>query len=194
MCGSERGSRPAIRARRGGLAMVAVTGALLAVALPVVTPVPALASAMERTEPGHLPPIPPSSDLPSAPPLVQFPKPPQWVTIRSNQEWRKVGKFEKELSKECAARRFRELSPLRFRAYFKGEVVGVAFGHGLNLYDPQKKADRKLIYLFRDGDSTACTIQTITNEDVRVMNEGQDPKTGGSYQPVPSGGAAKKPN
>lgn len=154
----------------------------------------AWAGAMERTEPGHLSPVPPGQDLPITPPMVQYPMPPQWVTIRSNQEWRKVGTFQKALSKDCAARRFRELSPLRFRAYFKGEVVGVAFGHGLNLYDPQKKADRKLIYLFRDGDSTACTIQTITNEDVRVMNEAQAPQTGGSYKPVPPGGGADNTN
>ncbi|MBP2228172.1 hypothetical protein J2847_001454 [Azospirillum agricola] len=124
-------------------------------------------------------PVPPGRDLPIAPPLTKFPLPPQWMTIRSTQDWRKAGRFEKDLSKDCAARRFRELMPMRFRAFFKGEVLGVAFGHGLNLHDPQKKADRKLIYLFRNGNSTACTVQSMTNEDARVLNDAQpDPKTG----------------
>ncbi|MFD1626424.1 hypothetical protein [Azospirillum griseum] len=189
MCGSDdRASRVGLLRRGVGVLATVLTSVLVA------TPALSWAGMMDRTEPGHMPPVVPGQDLPIAPPVVQFPMPPQWVTIRSNQEWRKVGKFEKDLSKDCAARRFRELSPLRFRAYFKGEVVGVAFGHGLNLYDPQKKADRKLIYLFRDGDSTACTIQTITNEDVRVMNEAQAPQTGGSYKPVSPGGGADNTN
>lgn len=157
-------------------------GGIAALAILLALPVPALAGMMDRTEPGHLSPVPPGQDLPIAPPVVQYPMPPQWVTIRSNEDWRKAGKFEKELSKDCAARRFREITPMRFRAYFKGEVLSVAFGHGLNLYDPQKKADRKLIYLFREGDSTACTVQTITNQDARLLNNAQPAKTGGGVK------------
>lgn len=153
-----------------------------AVAVLLALPVPALAGMMDRTEPGHMSPVPPGQDLPIAPPMMQYPMPAQWMTIRSNQDWRKAGKFEKDLSKDCAARRFREIVPMRFRAYFKGEVLSVAFGHGLNLYDPQKKADRMLIYLFHEGDSTACTVQTITNEDARLLNNAQPPKTGGSFK------------
>jgi hypothetical protein len=131
------------------------------------------AGPLERTSPGHMAPVQPGQDLPFAPPVVRYPLPPQWVTIRANQDWRKVGRFEKELSRACAARTFREQLPLRFRAIFKGEILGVAFGHGLNLHDPAGKADRKLIYLFRNGDSTGCTVVSITNEDLRVINEGQ---------------------
>lgn len=135
---------------------------------------PALAAPLDRTEPGHLPPVPPGGyDLPLSPPVVQFPLPPQWAIIKSTQDWRRAGKFEKDLSRDCAARRFREITPLRFRAFFQGEVLGVAFGHGLNLHDPNKRADRKLIYLFRDGDSTGCTVLSLTNGDARVLNDAQ---------------------
>jgi hypothetical protein len=158
---------------------------MVSAALLLASPVLA-AGVIDRTDPGHLSPLPPGRDLPIAPPVVQYPLPPEWMTIRSTQDWRKAGKFEKDLSKECAARRFNEVVPMRFRAFFKGEVLSVAFGHGLNLYDPKKKADRKLIYLFRDGDSTACTVQSMTNQDARLLNDAQ-PQTqqtsrSGAYQ------------
>lgn len=148
----------------------------------VLLAAPAMAAPLDRTEPGHLPPVPPGGyDLPIAPPVTNFALPPQWAIIKSTQEWRRAGKFEKELSRECAARRFREVTPLRFRAFFQGEVLGVAFGHGLNLYDPKKRADRKLIYLFRDGDATGCTVLSITNGDARVLNDAQPQTTGKPY-------------
>ena len=134
--------------------------------------VPALAAGpLERTGPGHMAPLPPGSDLPIAPPLLHYPLPPQWVTIRTKEDWRKAGRVEKDLSKACAARSFRERIPLRFRAIFRNEVLGVAFGHGLNLHDPKGKADRKLIYLFRNGDSTGCTVVSMTNQDARLLSE-----------------------
>ncbi len=163
---------------KGGMKEVAVFAAAF-----LILTSPALArGALDRTEPGHQSPPPPGQDLPIAPPVVQFPPPPEWMTIRSTQDWRKAGKFEKELSKDCAARRFHEVMPMRFRAYFKGEVLSVAFGHGLNLYDPKKKADRKLIYLFREGDSTACTVQSMTNQDARLLNDAQTNAKSGAYQ------------
>ncbi|CAO3418823.1 hypothetical protein [Azospirillum endophyticum] len=143
---------------------------------------PALAGALERTEPGHQAPPQPGSSLPIAPPIVQYALPSQWMTIRSKEDWRKAGKFEKELSKDCAALRFNEIEPMRFRAYYKGEVLGVAFGHGLNLNDPGRKADRKKIYLFRNGDSTGCTVQSMDNQDPRVNpagNQAATPAAGG---------------
>ncbi|MBP2300064.1 hypothetical protein [Azospirillum picis] len=133
---------------------------------------PALAGALERTEPGHVAPPQPGTSLPIAPPIVQYALPPQWMTIRSKEDWRKAGKFEKDLSRECAALRFNEIAPMRFRAYFNGQVMGVAFGHGLNLRDPGRKADPKKIYLFRNGDSTGCTVQSMDNQDPRVNPAG----------------------
>ncbi|MBY6262841.1 hypothetical protein EI613_13130 [Azospirillum sp. 412522] len=143
---------------------------------------PALAGALERTEQGHQAPPQPGSSLPIAPPIVQYALPSQWMTIRSKEDWRKAGTFEKELSKDCAALRFNEIALMRFRAYYKGEVLGVAFGHGLNLHDPDKKADRKKIYLFRNGDSTGCTVQSVDNQDPRVNpagNQAATPAAGG---------------
>lgn len=143
---------------------------------------PALAGALERTEPGHQAPPQPGTSLPIAPPIVQYALPSQWMTIRSKEDWRKAGSFEKELSKDCAALRFNEIEAMRFRAYYKGEVLGVAFGHGLNLHDPGKKADRKKIYLFRNGDSTNCTVQSVDNQDPRVNpagNQAATPAAGG---------------
>ncbi|CAO3351227.1 hypothetical protein [Azospirillum palustre] len=153
---------------------------LCALALPGAAPV--LAGALERTEPGHQAPLQPGGNLPIAPPIVQYALPSQWMTIRSKEDWRKAGTFEKELSKDCAALRFGEIEPMRFRAYYKGEVLGVAFGHGLNLRDPGKKADRKKIYLFRNGDSTNCTVQSMDNKDPRVNpagNQAATPAAGG---------------
>ncbi|ALG70577.1 hypothetical protein VY88_06470 [Azospirillum thiophilum] len=146
---------------------------------------PALAGPLERTEPGHLAPPQPGAQLPFAPPIVQFALPPQWMTIRSKEDWRKAGTFEKELSKDCAALRFGEITPMRFRAYFNGQVMGVAFGHGLNLHDPGKKADPKKIYLFRNGDSAGCTVQSMDNKDPRV-----NPAAGQAA--TPAGGGFKK--
>lgn len=155
-------------ARRPVPTLAALAATLLPVMALVAGAVPASAGALERTEPGHMAPPQPGSQLPIAPPVVQFPLPPQWMTIRSKEDWRKAGTFEKDLSRACAERRFNEIAPLRFRAYFKGEVLGVAFGHGLNLHDPLKKADRTKIYLFRNGDSTGCTVQSMDNQDPRV--------------------------
>ncbi len=165
-----RGARS--RRRRGWTGPAAAAGFLLA-ALAVAAPA-AARSPLDRTDERHLPPVPPGGyDLPLAPPVVRFPLPPQWVTIRSTQDWRRAGRFEKKMSDACAARAFRERMPMRFRAFFKGEMLGVAFGHGLNLVDSRKLADPKRIYLFRNGDSTACTVVSITNEDARVLNDDQ---------------------
>ncbi len=159
-----------------------IKAALWLCGLTLLGAAPALAGALERTEQGHMAPPQPGSSLPIAPPLVQYALPSQWMTIRSKEDWRKAGKFEKDLSKDCAALRFNEIEPMRFRAYYKGEVLGVAFGHGLNLHDPGKKADRKKIYLFRNGDSTGCTVQSMDNQDPRVNpagNQAATPAAGG---------------
>jgi len=127
-------------------------------------------SKVERTDPRHMPPLPPGGyDLPLSPPVVQFPLPPQWVTIRSKEDWRKAGRIDKKLSDACAARKFRQLLPMRFRAVFRTDVLGVAFGHGLNLVDEGKLADKKMIYLFRNGDSTACVVVAMDNQDVNAL-------------------------
>lgn len=135
----------------------------------LAAPVPAWAGPLERTDPQHLAPVPPGGyDLPLAPPVVRFPMPAQWVTIKSDLDWRKAGTFDKTLSEACALRKFTQRSPMRFRAIYKGEVLGVAFGHGLNLNDSGKLADPKMIYLFRNGDSTQCSVLKTPNLDTAV--------------------------
>ncbi|WP_180286224.1 hypothetical protein [Azospirillum oleiclasticum] len=127
---------------------------------------------LTRTEPGHQPPVPPGGyQLPLAPPVTKFPLPPQYVVIRSTQDWRKAGKVDKDLSRACANREFTQLFPMQYRAIFQTDVLGVAFGHGTNLRDPKKRADRRKIYLFRNGDSTACVVLAMDNEDLRLLND-----------------------
>jgi hypothetical protein len=152
------------------LRSVAACAALLAV--------PAGAEPLERTDPQHLAPLPPNGyDLPLSPPVVRFPLPAQWVTIRSDLDWRKAGTFDKKLSDACATRKFVQKQALRFRAVYNGEVLGVAFGHGLNLSDPGKLADPKKIYLFRNGDSTQCAVLSMRNDDPAVSGVASSRKT-----------------
>jgi hypothetical protein len=160
---------------------VAVTVAMAAAVAAAVTATPAGAGGpITRTEPGHLAPIPPGRDLPLLPPVVPYPPPPQLVFLRTGEDWWKAGKIEKDLSRACAARDFRELLPMRYRAVFKTDILGVAFGHGVNLYDPDKRGKRKLIYLFRHGDSTDCTVVSMTNRDARVLDDGSGAVSGTS--------------
>lgn len=141
-----------------GLALVTLCTALLAG--------PALAASIERTDPQHLRPIPPRGyDLPLSPPVVRYPLPSQYVTIRKDKDWRKAGRFDRELSTACAQRRFTEDRRMRFRAVFKGEILGVAYGNGLNLRDPEGLADPSMIYLFRNGDSAGCSVLKTTSLD-----------------------------
>jgi hypothetical protein len=117
-----------------------------------------------RTDPHHL--TPPPSDAPTsdntAPQL--WPKRPQ-VVLRAQTPWSKGGKIDRALSEACRNGRFRERTPMLFRAMFTDDVLGVAFGHGLNLRDLDHKGRTDTIYLFRFGDSTACTVLTLPNRD-----------------------------
>lgn len=152
--------------------------------------VPAVAGPLDRTDPAHQPPLPPGGyDLPLAPPVVRFPLPSQWMTINKDLDWRKAGIFDKKLSAACATRTFTETLPLRFRAAYRGEILGVAFGYGLNLTDPGKLADPKMIYLFRNGDSTQCGVLKLRNDDPRVKSLPDKPAA--AAQPAgPGRGAA----
>jgi len=145
---------------------------LVQLAVLMLAAAPAVAASVERTDPQHLTPPPPGGyDLPLSPPVVRFPLPPQWLAIKNDLDWRKAGVFDKKLSDACALRKFTEKQPMRFRAAYKGEVLGVAFGHGLNLNDPGKLADPKMIYLFRNGDSTQCGVLKMPNDDPQVSGK-----------------------
>lgn len=168
----------------------------LLVAWVLLLALPAIAGPLDRTDPAHQPPLPPGGyDLPLAPPVVRFPLPSQWMTINKDLDWRKAGIFDKKLSAACSARTFTETLPLRFRAAYRGEILGVAFGHGLNLTDPGKLADPKMIYLFRDGDSTRCGVLKLRNDDPRVKSLPDKAPDAAATQPVvPGRGAAPAPN
>lgn len=128
---------------------------------------------LSRTTPSHLPPIPPGGyELPLAPPLMQFPLRPRMVILTSSQPWRKFGRIDKKLSEACAARSFTERFPMQYRAVFeKKDILGVAFGHGANLYDAGALAERDKIYLFRNGDSTGCVVVVMTPDELKAANE-----------------------
>ena len=156
------------------IAAAAAALAAIAAALAMAV-VPAAAAPMDKTAPGHMAPVPPGGyELPLAPPVMRFPLPPQWVVIKSEQDWRKAGgRINKKLSDACALGHFGERLPMRYRAVFQRDVFGVAFGHGLNLVDAKKLAERKMIYIFRNGDSTACQVMEMTNQDAKALAEAE---------------------
>ena len=147
------------RRRDGG-----ATGAIGVLAALLLFGAPAFAAEPARTEPGHL--HPPPEDPPTfeqtAP--MWWPKKPQVVT-RANKSWRTAGKVDRALSQACSNHRFTERIFMLFRAVYVDDVLGVAFGHGLNLYDPDHKAKPELIYLFRFGSTTGCLVLTTKNLD-----------------------------
>ncbi|CAK0759154.1 conserved hypothetical protein [Azospirillaceae bacterium] len=128
----------------------------------------ALAGEPVRTDPHHLLPPPHFEDRSRpADRLTNYGQTPR-VVLRSDEIWRKGGSIDSKLTSACAARQFRETVPLLYRAVFKDEVLGVAFGHGVNLTDTKKLADPRKIYLFRHGDSTGCLVLSRTNPDPAV--------------------------
>ena len=140
---------------------------------------PAFAAEPVRTDPRHL--VPPPDDDPNFEQnrLTLTPKKPQVIIRDRKKEWRKAGKMDKALTKACRAGRFREFEPLLFRAIYTDDALGVAFGHGLNLHDPDHKARPDLIYLFWHGGTAACEVLTTTNLDPNAV-----PSAGSSGNPL----------
>lgn len=175
-------------AARVAAAVLVVVGAASFAAFPA-----AGQARLDRSDPTHLPPVPPGGyELPLSQRVMRYPLPPQWVVINSKLDWRKFGgKMNKKLSDACTMGQFSERLRMRFRAVFQRDVFGVAFGHGLNLNDPKKLADRKMIYLFRNGDSTACQVMEMTNRDAQLLaeEEGAPPP----LLPGPDGRVAQDP-
>jgi hypothetical protein len=130
---------------------------------------PVGAGEMMRTDSRHMVPVPdvaePGNDR--LPPML-WSKTPQ-VVMRSSVGWRKGGKVNKLLTLACRDGRFGERISMLYRAVFKDDVLGVAFGHGLNLYDPDHRADRATIYLFRFGGLNDCQVLTMPNPDPSVQ-------------------------
>lgn len=121
-----------------------------------------------RTDSRHLPPPRESGGSGRAqdryPSRAQAPQ----VLVRSTEVWRSYGKIDRKLSDACGAGDFHEIMPMAYRAVFKDDTLGVAFGHGTNLHDPGKLADRGLIYLFRNAGTTGCLVLSRPNLDSRI--------------------------
>ena len=154
-----------IRAPSRGWLGAATCAVWLALAAPVHAAEPV------RSNPGHLRP-PPDDD-----PNFDLYAPQRWaktplVVMRSKAEWRTAGKLDRALSNACAAHRFLEIIPMLYRAVFVDDVLGVAFGHGLNLRDLDRKAKPDMIYLFRFGGTTGCEVVTMKNKDPAVSPPG----------------------
>jgi hypothetical protein len=84
------------------------------------------------------------------------------VLFTSKQPYWKVGPRDEELSKACSLRKFNMVQPQRFTGKFVGkegpEVLGIAKGTGLNLYDPTKRAKPNEDYYFRNHGTTQCEV------------------------------------
>lgn len=150
---------------------------------------------LSRTDSRHMSPVPPGGyELPLAPPLTQFPMRPQMEILNSKRGWNQTGTIDKELSVLCAQRRFVERTPMQFRAIFeKKDVLGVAFGNGTNLYDIDKKAKPGMVYLFRNGDSTACTVVALTMQELKVAQTQAGPAKGAKPGAKPAAGQPPAP-
>ncbi len=128
------------------------------------------AEPLVRTDPQHLVPLP-DDPLSDHQPLQRWSVPTQ-VVLRSPGEWRKGGRRDAAATMACRAGRFNERTPMLYRAMFSDGVLGVAFGTGLNLYDPDHKADPKAIYLFQFDDLNNCAVLTMPNQDPRLQGGG----------------------
>ncbi|CAK0750659.1 Secreted protein [Azospirillaceae bacterium] len=147
----------------------------------------ARAEEMLRTNSEHQRPVPRLGGMAinrdSYPPKVALPA--QIVILDRKKEWRNSGKVDQKLSQACAEGMFDEIVPKYYRAIFKDGVLGVAFGHGLNLRDEKKLADPKKVYLFVSGDTTGCTVLVLPNKDPRVesfKSPAKDGKTASQSQ------------
>lgn len=147
------------------IAVMALTGAVVFLASA------AWAGDPVRSDLRHLKPPPDDNPNFDIHPPQRWPKTPQ-VVIRAKSSWRKGGTLDRALSNACANHRFVEIVPMLFRAVFEDDVLGVAFGHGLNLRDLDRKAKIDKIYLFRFGGTTGCEVLSLANPDPRVAPGG----------------------
>ena len=59
---------------------------------------------------------------------------------------------------------------MRFRAIYGNGILGVAFGYGLNLVDPDGLARPDMVYLFRNGNSSGCSVLATPNRDPMLLD------------------------
>jgi len=147
---------------------VALVLALLAIAPPAAADIarPPLA----RSAAGHLLPVPrvlPFTPLP-APPLPLMEEQPGAILVRKVEGGMEtLGKLDKNLSQACQAGLFKEIKPSKMIAVARKGVLGVAFGHGLNLVDPMRMANRSKVYYFQNASTSLCMVRVGDNWDER---------------------------
>jgi hypothetical protein len=82
--------------------------------------------------------------------------------VRSNLASWQVGNIEQSLSRLCSLGKFNQRVPYRFAGHFSGPkgaaLLGAAKGTGLNLFDPQHKADKGHDYWFYRDRTADCIV------------------------------------
>src|SRR4051812_45402445 len=82
--------------------------------------------------------------------------------VRSDLAYWQVGDIDQALSRLCSVGKFNQRVPYRFVGHFKGPkgsaMLGAAKGTGLNLVDPQRKADKNHDYWFYRDRTADCIV------------------------------------
>ena len=130
-------------------------------------------------DPAASPPLP-DPDLPRgliAPPAVD-------KVVKTDFPYWQVGNIEQSLSRLCSVGKFNQRVPYRFAGHFKGPkgyaLLGAAKGTGLNLFDPQHKADKNHDYWFYRDRTADCIVFSAQVK--------QAPAAGAGRSALPPGG------
>jgi len=122
-----------------------------------------------RTAPGHMTPplgMPLEQAVPS--PMFRPDEHPAGIVVKRVQgDWTNLGKLDRPMSEACQRGVFKERKPSKMVAISKNATLGVGFGHGLGLVDPQKLADRSKVYYFYHASTSFCQVRSEDNWDPR---------------------------
>ena len=109
-------------------------------------------------------PIDPATSPPLPDPRLRglIAPPPVDKVVRSNLPYWQVGDIDQGLSRLCSVGKFNQRVPYRFAGHFRGPkgyaLLGAAKGTGLNLVDPQHKADKNHDYWFYRDRTADCIV------------------------------------
>ena len=82
--------------------------------------------------------------------------------VKTDFSYWQVGDINQALSRLCSVGKFNQRVPYRFAGHFKGPkgsaLLGAAKGTGLNLFDPQHKADKNHDYWFYRDRTADCIV------------------------------------